>query len=226
MAEFVDRWLRDYRRPRETTNRTNAAKLKAFRRDFARRRLDDIAGGPGLGARAPFGARRGSGDVHGCGQRRPGPLQPVRRPAAARLAGPEGPRGDDRARGASPSGHGAAREPARADDQGHDHVRGLLRRPAGGAVRARIRRRRPARARGPRPPPGGLARRDRPPEERQDQEDRLPPPARDALVAMPRRAGAEIVFTTPTGRGFTQTSWTYHWHPVRAAAGRPGMDFL
>lgn len=53
----------------------------------------------------------------------------------------------------------------------------------------------------------------------------LPPPARDALLAMPRRLDVPWVFTTATGRPFTKSSLHYHWTPVRAAFGRPTMHF-
>jgi integrase len=53
----------------------------------------------------------------------------------------------------------------------------------------------------------------------------LPPPARDAVREMPRRADSPYVFTTRTGRRFSKTSHYYYWHAVRSAVGRPGMDF-
>ncbi|UGS35504.1 hypothetical protein DSM104329_01897 [Capillimicrobium parvum] len=52
-----------------------------------------------------------------------------------------------------------------------------------------------------------------------------PPPARDALVEMPRRADSPYVFTTRTGKRFSKTSHYYYWHAVRSSCGRPGMDF-
>jgi integrase len=53
----------------------------------------------------------------------------------------------------------------------------------------------------------------------------LPPPARQALGEMPRRADSPYVFTTSTGKRFSKTSHYYYWHAVRSAFGRPGMDF-
>lgn len=53
----------------------------------------------------------------------------------------------------------------------------------------------------------------------------LPPPARDALMEMPRRADSPYVFTTRTGKRFSKTSHNYYWYAVRSACGRPGMDF-
>lgn len=34
-----------------------------------------------------------------------------------------------------------------------------------------------------------------------------------------------VVFTNPRGGQFWNSTWTYYWHPIRAAAGRPDMDF-
>jgi integrase len=34
-----------------------------------------------------------------------------------------------------------------------------------------------------------------------------------------------IVFSTPAGKQLWNTSWSYYWHQIRAAAGRPTMDF-
>jgi integrase len=53
----------------------------------------------------------------------------------------------------------------------------------------------------------------------------LPLPAATALREMPRRADSPYVFTTSTGRRFSKTSHYYYWNQVRAAAGRRGMDF-
>jgi integrase len=53
----------------------------------------------------------------------------------------------------------------------------------------------------------------------------LPPPAREALRHMPTRADLPWVFATARGRRFSQGSLTYCWRPVRAAFGRPQMDF-
>lgn len=53
----------------------------------------------------------------------------------------------------------------------------------------------------------------------------LPPPAREALREMPRRATSPYVFTTKTGRRFNKSSHYYYWNPARASYGRPEMDF-
>jgi integrase len=53
----------------------------------------------------------------------------------------------------------------------------------------------------------------------------VPPPARDALMEMPRRTDSPYVFTTRTGKRFSKTSHYYYWHAVRSACGRLGMDF-
>jgi integrase len=46
----------------------------------------------------------------------------------------------------------------------------------------------------------------------------LPPPARDALLRQPTRAG-ELVFTTKTGTRLTASTMTGYWSQVRARAG-------
>jgi integrase len=53
----------------------------------------------------------------------------------------------------------------------------------------------------------------------------LPPPAREALAGLPVRLDVPWLFVTPKGRRFSKSSHYYYWNPVRAAFGRPGMDF-
>ena len=53
----------------------------------------------------------------------------------------------------------------------------------------------------------------------------LPPPARDALLEVVPRVDVPWLFVTRSGRQFRKTSLLYYWSPVRAAFGRPGMDF-
>ena len=53
----------------------------------------------------------------------------------------------------------------------------------------------------------------------------LPPPARDALGDVLPRLNVPWLFTTPRGRQFRKSSHLYYWNQVRAAFGRPGMDF-
>jgi len=53
----------------------------------------------------------------------------------------------------------------------------------------------------------------------------LPPPARAALAEVPVRLDVPWLFVTPRGRRFGKSRLTYYWNPVRAAFGRPGMDF-
>ena len=223
----MDRWLRDYRRPRETTNRTNAAKLKAFRRDFARRRLDDIdrpeARAWALEHRSALDAVRAMfTDAVNDGLARSNPF------AGLRLPGSRG-RNDLEVLG-------EAEVQALAETALHVSTHGpTIRTMIIFAAFCGVRRGELFALEW-----GDLDLRDLEihvrrrvdshgaidlPKNGRTRKIVLPPPARDALVAMPRRAGTEIVFTTPSGRGFTQTSWTYHWHPVRAAAGRPAMDF-
>jgi integrase len=53
----------------------------------------------------------------------------------------------------------------------------------------------------------------------------LPPPAREVLADVPARLDVPWQFVTPRGRRFTKSSLYYYWNPVRAAFGRPGMDY-
>ncbi len=53
----------------------------------------------------------------------------------------------------------------------------------------------------------------------------LPPEAKEVLVAMPRRADSPYVFTTPGGQRFSKTSHYYYWRLLRLAAQRPDMAF-
>jgi integrase len=53
----------------------------------------------------------------------------------------------------------------------------------------------------------------------------LPPPARDALRDVSPRLDQPWLFLTPRGRQFSRPSLHYYWDPVRAAFGRPTMDF-
>jgi integrase len=53
----------------------------------------------------------------------------------------------------------------------------------------------------------------------------LPPPAKDALVDAATRINQPWLFVTPTGRQFSKGTLLYYWRPVRAAFGRPDMDF-
>jgi integrase len=53
----------------------------------------------------------------------------------------------------------------------------------------------------------------------------LPPPARAALADLVPRVDLPWLFVTRRGRRFREGSLTYYWHPVRAAFGRPEMDF-
>ncbi len=53
----------------------------------------------------------------------------------------------------------------------------------------------------------------------------LPPQAKEALLAMPRQANSPYVFTAPCGRRFSKTSHYYYWRLLRTEAGRPKMAF-
>jgi integrase len=51
----------------------------------------------------------------------------------------------------------------------------------------------------------------------------LPPPARDALAALPRKADG-FVFHTHHGKRLTGAAIHYYWDPVRTACGKPSMN--
>jgi len=53
----------------------------------------------------------------------------------------------------------------------------------------------------------------------------LPPPAREALADVPARLDVPWLFVTLRGRRFSKSSLYYYWNPIRAAFGRPGMDY-
>lgn len=53
----------------------------------------------------------------------------------------------------------------------------------------------------------------------------LPPPARAALSDVVARLDVPWLFVSKRGRQLRETSLTYYWHPVRAAFGKPEMDF-
>lgn len=53
----------------------------------------------------------------------------------------------------------------------------------------------------------------------------LPPPAREALRGVPARLDVPWLFVTPRSHRFAKSSLYYYWNPVRAAFGRPGMDY-
>jgi integrase len=53
----------------------------------------------------------------------------------------------------------------------------------------------------------------------------LPPPAREALLDVPARLDVPWLFVSKGGRQFRKSTLLYYWNPVRAAFGRPGMDF-
>ena len=53
----------------------------------------------------------------------------------------------------------------------------------------------------------------------------LPPPARAALGDVTAWVDVPWLFATPRGRRFSKGTHLYYWRPVRAAFGRPTMDF-
>lgn len=56
----------------------------------------------------------------------------------------------------------------------------------------------------------------------------VPEPAREAVLAKPRRLDDDLMFRTKRGRQFTQESFGYYWKPLRAAftAGLPEAHWL
>lgn len=53
----------------------------------------------------------------------------------------------------------------------------------------------------------------------------LPPVAATVLRDLPRPAAGGRIWSTVTGQRFSKGTWAYAWHPIRAAAGFPEMDF-
>lgn len=53
----------------------------------------------------------------------------------------------------------------------------------------------------------------------------LPPPVKLALLQMKRVAETDRVFSTVRGKRFAKSSLHYAWNPVRIKFGKPGMDF-
>lgn len=62
------------------------------------------------------------------------------------------------------------------------------------------------------------------PKNGREREVALSAAAAAAIGGMPRLHD-ELLFATPLGRQFWGSTLVYYWHPVRAAAGRPTMDF-
>ena len=50
-----------------------------------------------------------------------------------------------------------------------------------------------------------------------------PAKAREAIEAVPRLEGVELVFPGPSGRQLWSSSFSWIWKPVRSAFGRPTM---
>lgn len=51
----------------------------------------------------------------------------------------------------------------------------------------------------------------------------MSPDLKEHLKTMPRRS--EILFPAPRGGYMRRSTWSTHWHAVRASAGMPGQDF-
>jgi integrase len=64
-----------------------------------------------------------------------------------------------------------------------------------------------------------------PPKNGKDRRIVLPPAAREALKAVPRRIDSGRIFSTVMGRRFSKSTFHYAWAPVRAAFGRTDLDW-
>jgi integrase len=64
-----------------------------------------------------------------------------------------------------------------------------------------------------------------PPKNGQAREIVLSRAAAEAADARADKHPAALVFPNPRGERFWNSSWSYYWHQIRAAAGRPEMDF-
>ncbi len=53
----------------------------------------------------------------------------------------------------------------------------------------------------------------------------MSPALREHLERMPHSYSEKILFPTVRGAYMRQSNWTYHWKPVRVAAGMPGQEF-
>lgn len=54
---------------------------------------------------------------------------------------------------------------------------------------------------------------------------RIIPPRLLATASPAEVAPTALIFCAPGGKQFWNSGWGYYWHQIRAAAGRPGMDF-
>lgn len=221
-GEFAKRWLRDFRRPKASTNRTNAYAIKPFVADFENTKMADISrrrarewalahprNVPAVRAMfndaldeevvvanpfAKLGLEQGRGRKD---------LDPISEEAlneladtALRVFGSYGPT----FRACIIFAAYVGLRPAelfrlkRSDIVG-DEVR--IRRSLGSTGEVTL-------------PKNGLAR-----------TVILPPPARQALREMPTVANSPYVFHTKRGKPFSKSSHYYYWNTVRAASGLP-----
>jgi integrase len=226
VASFAGRWMDDYPRPRESTRRHNSERVQAFAAEHARRRMDSITIDearawahahktqlPAL--RAMFNDARRSGivtvnpfaslGIERSRGRRDLPsewltLADVDHIAALafQVHGDYGPTMAAIIRFAAYTGV----RPGELFALEHDDL---------GGDTITVRRAADSRTRTIGLPKNGRAR-----------TIVYPQAARDA-VQQAARMHPDLVFTTPQGRPFWQSSFHYVWSPVRSAAGRPRM---
>lgn len=228
VAQFAARWMDDYPRPRESTRRHNAERVRAFAAEHERRRMDSIT---------VDDARRWARD-------HPTQLPALRamfndaRRSSIVMTNPFAGLGIERGRGRrdlpsewmTEEDVTALEQAARAvyGDYG-DTMAAIIRFAAYSGVRPgelfalehddlgtesiAIRRAADSRTRTVGLPKNGRAR-----------TITFPAPAREA-VGMAARLHADLVFVGPRGGQLWSSAFSWLWKPVRAAAGRPSMSF-
>jgi integrase len=229
VGSFAARWPRDYPRPRASTNLHNAERVKPFGKAHERRRMDSITveearvwalrhPGQLMALRAMFNDARRSGIVVSNPFRELG----IERSRGRRDLPSEWLTAADVERLAQ-----SARDVHAANGYG-DTLAGLLTfaaytglRPGElyalrhddlGAETLEVRRAADSRTRTLTLPKNGRAR-----------TVVYPAKAREAVEPIPRLAGVELVFPSPSGGQFWSSSFSWVWKPVRCAFGRPAM---
>jgi integrase len=229
VASFAARWPADYPRPRASTNLHNAERVRPFAAAHERRRMDSITveearawavqhRGQLLALRAMFNDARRSGIVVSNPFRELG----IERSRGRRDLPSEWLTAVDVDRLAQ-----CARDVHAANGYG-DTIAGMLSfaaytglRPGElyalrhedlGTETLEVRRAADSRTRTVTLPKNGRARM-----------VVYPAKAREAVEAVPRLAGVDLVFPGPSGRQLWSSSFSWLWKPVRAAFGRPTM---
>lgn len=223
---FAERWTRDYPRPRESTNKHNAERIKLFARDFAGVRLADVdrpsARAWAVRHRGHLGAVRAMfNDAVSDGLCDVNPFAKLRLPSSrgrrdiVALTEAQLHELADKAPGVLP-GYGVEYR-ALVLFAGYTGVRPgelfALRRDDIIGEHLRIER-----ALAPSTRKIGPTKNGRP------RTVVIPPPASAALAEVPPHAGG-LLFTGPRGGMLTQSSHHRVWSLVRVAAGRPELDF-